>query len=299
MAKLTVPTSNALRFVNYTYYDRTIANHSTRLYPDYLYQGRYFQQYYQKIEQTDSVWFQILTDYLDFQLLLVECSTGNQTNIRSSLNYLTDSNGLSIYECTLNVASLSGVYYLILRSYQPFEPLIEFRSEKFHVKNEWENTLLMKWQGNSTMNDGMYWEKYQQLRVEGKITKTEYGANKSFYDDSNMELITLRFNPSLTYRLDIQKIPYWIAEKINLAIGHDEFWCNDLLLNTSDVLELENFNGTTLFKGQLMLRAVKYENYSDVEELTGDIPVYQDAFFLINDNDNILINATDILKINN
>jgi len=299
MAKLTVPTSNSLRFVNYTYYDRTIANHSNRLYPDYIYQGRYFQQYYQKIQQDDTVWFQILTDFLDFQLLLVECSTGTQTDLRSTIEYKTTQNGLLIYESNLTVSSLNGVYYLILRSYQPGEPYIEFRSEKFHVKAEWENTLLMKWYGNSTGGDGMYWEKYQQMRVEGKITKTEYGANKAFYDDSNYELITLRFNPSLTYRLDIQKIPHWIAEKINMATGHDEFWCNDLLLNTSDVLDLENFNGTTLFKGQLMLKAVKYENYSDLEELTGDPPVYPDAYLLINDTDNLLLNATDVLKTSN
>jgi hypothetical protein len=199
----------------------------------------------------------------------------------------------------LNVTSLSGVYYLILRSYQPLQPYITFYSEKFHIKSEWENTLLMKWQGNTTINDGMYWEKYQNLRVEGKITKTEYGANKAFYDDSNYELITLRFNPSLTYRLDIQKIPYWIAEKINLAVGHDEFWCNDLLLNTSDVLDLENFNGTTLFKGQLMLKAVEYENYSNVEELEGNAPIFVDSFSLINDTDFSIINATDLNKINN
>jgi len=299
MAKLTVPSSCGLRFVNKTYYDRTIANPSNRLYPDYIYQGRFFYPYQQKYQQGDSVWFQVLTDYTDFQLFIVNCATGVSTDIRSTLDYKTTINGLSLYECIVNVTSLSGVYYLDLRGYQYATPYIQFLSEKFHVKTEWENTLLIKWQGNTTMNDGMYWDKFANLRVEGKITKTDYKSNKNTYDDSNYELITLRDNPNLSYRLDIRLIPNWIAEKINLAVGHDEFWCNDLLLNTSEVLELENFNNTTLFKGQLMMRRVVYENYMNLEELEGTAPVFTTEYLMISDTDYLLIGGTDKLKLNN
>lgn len=300
MAKLIVPSSNCLRFVNKTYYERTIANPSNRLYPDYIYQGRFFYPYYQKIQQSDSVWFQVLTDFTDFQLYLVECATGTSTDIRSTLNYKTTVNGLDLYECIVNVTALSGKYYIDLRSYQAGQPYIQFLSETFQVAVEWENTLLIKWYGNSTVNDGMYWDKYAYLRVEGKITKTDYKSNKNTYDDSNYELITLRDNPNLSYRLDIRTIPNWIAEKINLAIGHDEFWCNDLLLNTSEALELENFNNTTLFKGQLMMRQVVYENYNNLEELEGNAPVFVSEYLKISDTDYLLISDTgDRLKINN
>jgi len=299
MAKMIVPSSCSLRFVNRTYYDRTIANPINRLYPDYIYQGRFFYPYFQKFEQGDSVWFQVLTDYTDFQLYLVNCATGNSTNIRSTLDYKTQVNGLSLYECIVNISALSGKYYIDLRGYAPGLPYIQFLSETFNVAVEWENTLLMKWQGNTNMNDGMYWDKFANLRVEGKIVKTDYKTNKNTYDDSNYELITLRDNPNLSYRLDVRLIPNWIAEKINLAVGHDEFWCNDLLLNTSEALELENFNGSTLFKGQLMMRQVVYENYKNLEELEGTPPVFVDEFLMISDTDYLLINATDKLKLNN
>jgi len=280
MAKLKISESNALRFVNKTYYNSTLAMPCNRLYADYEYKNRLFYPYCQKFKTTDKIIVNFISDYSSFEAFLININTNTYTNITSGINLNgAFTNDLNYYTLTKELTGIAGYYRLELHAKQYAKPFIKFISEPIFINNDLQNHVKLSWHGNSTMIDGINWgTDYQTLWVEGQITKIEPSANKKTYDDSNYELITLRHDAILSYYLDLRLIPFYLTEIINNAIGHDTFCVNDIQFNTNETLNYENIKNTTLYKASLKLQIVDYENYYNIQELVGTPPVIEPVY---------------------
>jgi len=301
--------SQQLRFINRTYYSSTPSRLDTRLFNDLTFEDREYLPYWQKLEKTDDLFFQFRTSYSTFNINLVNKSTYAKTSLTATpiYNYeLDDGTPIVVYNCDVTLTGLDGCYYVELELATGGLPEVTFWSEPFKVAEEWENTLLIKFGGNSTISDGFRWastqytiDRYQYLRIEARIIEGIPGTQKDTYDDSDIELTTLNANPIEIDTLDIKLIPYYLHEKINLALGHDEFWVNDLLYNIDEDFELTSFKQMLMRTGNIQLRRVDYENYNNYVDLEGTPLVLPTSYFLINDTDYMLINTTDKLQTNN
>jgi len=305
-----ISTSNQLRFVNRTSYYNTPETFDTRLFNHLTFQDRDYVPYSQKIQNDDDCWFDFKTSYTDFNLYLVNKSDSSKTTLAYSVagneTTLTDGTILIYYRCNVDVTALDGCYYIECECVTPTLPYQIIWSEEFNVKEEHENTLIIKWGGNSSINDGMNWasvpyeiDRYQQMRIEARIIDPDYDSEKDTYNDSNMEQTTQNDDQIGLHTIDIKLIPFYLHQKIKVALGHDEFYANNVLYNTDEDWKLDKFKEQLMRTGNIQLRVVDYENYNNYTELTGDLPVFADAYFLINATDNMLINATDKMKLNN
>lgn len=275
----TIVNSQQLRFVNRTLYSSTPNTFDNRLYPHVEFQDRDIVPYCQKVQQNDSLWFQFRTSFDDFNINLVD-SDFNKTSLSAGspiYSYeIEDGTTVYIYNCDIPVSSLTGIYYVEMY-FNTENKRTVFWSEQFDVQAEHENTLLLKFGGNSGTSDGFRWasvpleiDRYQYLRIEARMIEGIPDDQKSTYDDSDIELTTLDSNPIRIDTLDIKLIPYYLHEKINLALGHDEFYVNDELYNLDESFELTSFKDQLTRTGSIPLRKVVYENNEIYEDLEGE-----------------------------
>lgn len=304
-----IEASNGLRFVNRTKYSSTLNTFDTRLFPHIEFQDRSVIEYHPKIEQEDDTWVQFKTSFEDFNINLVDPSDFSKTVISYSApiySYDEDGTTINVYNTDIDLSSVTGCYYI---EFELFADGLRTRfwSETFNVQEEHPNTSVCKWGGNSSIQDGMRWasvayevDRYQQIRIDARIIEPLYDAVKSNYDDSDMESTTLKDEPTATHTLDIKEIPFYLHEKINLGLGHDEFYVNDVLYNIDEGFELISFKEQLMRSGSIPLRKVEYENPNNYEDLEGETFTLPQGYLLINDTDYLIINAAgDKLKINN
>jgi hypothetical protein len=277
-------------------------------YKDLYFLDRDFVPYCQLIEQNDPLWTQFSTSFVDFTINLVDSNWNKTALSYSPLPSYVNQDGVTIYRYSfdVNVSSLTGIYYIEAIFREDSKQTV-YWSEEFDVQEEHENTLLLKCGGNTTMNDGMYWastayeiDRYQQFRIEARTIEGIYKSIKSTYDDSDIELTTLSADLTGIYTLDIKEIPFYLDEKINCYLGHDEFYINEQLFNIEEDYELTSFKEQLMRTGNIQFRKVVYENYNNWVEQEGDDIVIPEGSLLINDTDLLIINASgDELKINN
>ena len=281
-----ISTSNQLRFVNRTSYYNTPETFDTRLFNHLTFQDRDYVPYSQKIQNDDDCWFDFKTSYTDFNLYLVNKSDSSKTTLAYSVagneTTLTDGTILIYYRCNVDVTALDGCYYIECECVTATLPYQIIWSEEFNVKEEHENTLIIKWGGNSSINDGMNWasvpyeiDRYQQMRIEARIIDPDYDSEKDTYNDSNMEQTTQNDDQIGLHTIDIKLIPFYLHQKIKVALGHDEFYANNVLYNTDEDWKLDKFKEQLMRTGNIQLRVVDYENYNNYTELTGDLPVFE------------------------
>jgi len=296
--------SNSLKFKRLEDYT-SLQNDETRLYFDQLHPGIVRENYFQKHLNTDSLWLQFRTDY-DISTVTASLvkDDGTITDITSSIVLIsTLDTGLGQYELVYDTTSLSGTYYLKFLFNQALLPLATFQSEWFEVDTAFDYCLKVEWLGESeTYPDGIIWSTVtQKLWVYGRLFSSYFGAKSTVYENASYSLTTLKSQPIKFKKWEIEKIPDWIAEKINIALSHSNFTINNVRyaseerLPESDQIE----GGLSLYSYEMKLRQVSYEDYTTDVQLTGTAPVFADTYLLTNDTDFYLINVGDKIKTNN
>jgi len=296
--------SNSLKFKRLEDYT-SLQNDQTRLYYDQLHIEIRTENYFQKIAHGEPLWFQFRTDY-DPSTITVSLvkDDGTTTSLTSSLvTTATLDTGLTQHELSFSVDSLTGNYYILITFSQALLPLATFQSEWFEVAATFDDHLLIEWIGQSeTYPDGMIWDaETQKLWIYARLFTSYFGAKATVWEDSSYSLSLLKKQPLKFKKLEIDKVPDYIAEKLNIAFSHKPFYINNVEyvveegLQESEPIE----GGLSLYHYEMKLRQVNYEDYTTDVQLTGTAPVFDDAFLLINDTDLLSINDNDELKINN
>lgn len=285
LPKLRLPSSQQLRFINKLYYPTTPIRWDTRLFPDFAFDDKECGNYNQKINVGDRLWIQYRTSYNRVDVHLVDAKTqlSVQQYMSTMIHEYVDTDGTTMYMNEVVIdTSLAGKYYVQVIGNSYDMPYVPFTSETFHIGN-WDDTQVHKWGGNTTISDGMRWggtpyliSNYQQIRIRSRIIDIKFGTNKSTYVDSANELTTLSAYPNSTHILEVSEIPYYLIERLSLALQHDEYYVDGMMYNVDEEFDLTTFKYRTVSTGIIPLRQVVYENYSSDPILTGDIPIFPD-----------------------
>jgi hypothetical protein len=175
-AILHIPQSQQLRAIRRNSYATTKPTLDNRLFPDIEFNERDYVPYCELVQQDDEVWMQIVTSYVDIEYTLVKASDSTKTTLTATPVYsydLSDGTTLTYYNINVPVASITGEYYVQIKTLDPDLPEAIIWTEKMNIQEEHEGTLLLKWGGNSGISDGMRWatvayeiDRYQQIRIE-------------------------------------------------------------------------------------------------------------------------------------
>lgn len=279
--------------------DNPLETDKNRLYQDYDYPNKYFSPVTKISEQGDDEWWQYQTNYQNVVTELFDCE-GNSVVLSSSLVRAEDN--WNFYQVDLDTSSLDGFYYFRHSMESDYDkPICHHRSDWFEVRESFGHTKLLEWYGNNANEIPMQWSsKTQQLRLKATTIDYEAGQNRSTMEDTNNNIVSLVADPLNIYYLNIDNINKFVAEKVNIAMCHDDFRVNGQLINTDEPIDIgERLGDTLTYSFKIKLRESNYLSGSP-RIMTGTNPVLPDEFILINDSgDNLLINATDILKKNN
>lgn len=247
---------------------------SNRLYNDITYFNQYRIPYCQKVEQTDDLWFQFRTDYIDFYFYLYD-ENGTET----ALTYLEIEtyDNFTTYQINVDASLLSGYYYIRgVFATDVGKPIANYHSQNFNVKESFANTLLIEWYGNSAIDIPMEWEyqtKTQELRIEGELIATPISEATTTVGSDNNPYFT-DFVVIDKYILQIELLPDYLAKILNIAIGHDL-----IRINGQEYCALGGFDTgdrlgrSQMYKPNVEIQTKDYQNYSSDPEITGDLPV--------------------------
>jgi len=298
MSVLTVPKSQALRFIRKESIT-DVQSYDNRFVHDLVYAKTLPYFYSQKFIKTDPLWCQYRTDYTNITVNRVD-SDNNRTALSPTLIY-TDSSDLRYYNVDISLLSLSGCYFIEIIGDDIDKPLATFQSEYFNVSEELNDSIWIKWRGNLTAYDDMMdWEShslYQGIRLIGRDRELTPEQNKTIYDNSDYAPVTLKSKPIRNMELEINNAPYWMIEKVNLGLSHDEFFVQEVQYNTSEVLQADKLGDLLTKKATVVLTQVDFEDGEDTE-ITGDIP---QSFILFNDSGDLMLynDSGDFTKANN
>lgn len=270
----TIPKSNSLRFINHN--ELTDLQNYDNRFVAYLEYAKTLPYYYvQQFENTDSLWIQFRTNYADFTVNIVD-SNNNKTLQSATLVY-TDSDARNYYNVIIDTSSLSGCNYIEIIGSTFGRPYVLFRSEVFNVTDKLDNSIWIEYRGNDFgYNDQIVWPaEYQGLRLIGRDREFIPEQSKTVYDNSDYAPITLKSKPIRKMLLEINNAPYWLIEKINIGLSHDEFYVNGIRYNTDEVISPGKLGDLLTLKATITLTQLDFEDGED-KEITGEVPIFPD-----------------------
>ena len=297
-AIFTLPKSQTLRFVN-----------KNLLTSQQTYDNRFAERlrypitspyhFTQKILNSDSLWIQFRTNYSEFKAYIYD-SSNTKIDITSNANLIyTDSSGRNYYNLEVSTSALSGCYFIEFIGSDVDKSTFVIQSEIFEVVDYMPDSVLIEWIGNDyAYDDQMHWgSKKQFIRVIGRDRELQVEQSKSVYNNSDYAPVTLKSKPIRNVKIEFELLPYWMVEKINLALNHDYFYCNGVQYNTEDLIEAEAKGNSQLYTASIIATQINFENGEDDEITGGEI---LQSYLKTNDTDYLLINDSgDRLKINN
>jgi hypothetical protein len=311
MAKIRFPKSNSLPFKRMQDYT-LLQSDDTRLSPDFDYPSLENPCYFIKHLKTYPIWFQFRSDTDNIEAYLID---ENKTEVDVTDDIVTGAtlaNGTKQRELNLELAAYEG-YYKFRVDFLEFVDgsyyKTEYESDWFEIISSLNNTLLQyEWKSSDfkPYDDGMIWSQTQKIWIESRISDYVPFVEKSVFDTESYKLKTTQAQPIKRKNLEIELIPDYLAEKINIALSHDTFYINSVRFNSEETIEVERQGDTRLYHGSIVLQMVEdahgigYEDYTDDADLLGEQIAIETSYSLINDTDFSIINdGGDLNKITN
>ena len=257
---------------------------TTRLSPDFVYPSITNPCYFINILQSDNLWIQFRTNYVDFQVFIIneaETETEITSNVASGVDL---SNDRKQYELFLDLTGYEGYYKLkFLFDQDADKPVATYESEWFNIATEYDNDYLKIECKNGDFNpydDGIIWSgETQKLYLLGSIVDLMPGVEKSVFTASNYKMKTTQAQPLKSKKLKVELAPDYLYEILNIFLSHDYFYINSVRFNSEETFEIERQGDTRLYPSELTLRVVEdaqgnaYEDYSIDQTITGDLPI--------------------------
>jgi len=294
----TLPRSNSLRFIDAGKL-QSVQNYDNRLIVDLYYAKTLPYYWIQQFQTNDLLWFQYRTNYNDILTELID-EAGNRVDLAGSTTLVfTDQSGIEYYNVIVDTSALIGKYRIEINGSSAGRPNFQFFSECFNVSTIVLDSIFIEWFGNDfAYPDQMYWSDFKQgVRVIGRDREFTPEQNKSVYDNSDYAPITLKSKPIRNMLLEINNAPFWMIEKVNIGLSHDEFYVQSVQYNTGDAISQEKLGDLLTAKATIQLTQVDFENGED-KPIDGEIP---DSLELFNAaGDLVLFNNTgDFVKVTN
>lgn len=257
---------------------------TTRLSPDFVYPNVTNPCYFLKTLQSDGKWHQWRTNYLNYQVLLINdvgVEVDVSSNVAQGLEFEED---VFQYELYLDLTAYEGYYKLkFLFDKDAFKPIATYETEWFEIVTSVDSSYLkFEWMNGDfyPYDDGIIWAGItQKIYLSGSDVDYMPGMEKSVTTMSNGKMKTTYAQIIDSVNVKIELAPDYIYRLLNRAIGHDYFYINSVRYNSEETFEIERQGDTRLYPSEIVLRVVEdaqgnaTEDYSVNQPITGILPV--------------------------
>ena len=295
-AIFTIPKSNVLRFVQTDGLRDSAGNAITYLQAPQTFDNRLMSDerwqtvenihaYTQKFNVGDPINIQFTTNWGSSGLAckLYDINDNEITIALTLIPFYTyqDGSSLVVWNIKCDTSDLVfGLYYFKITG----NPLIEFTSEMIEI-GDFADLNLVQWKFSD--RDGIMYDDNLLFgfRVESHINYTPT-SESSIYEGFN-------FQPEILFavakrQMNFKTIPVvrYIAEKLELAFKHDLCYVNGVQQSALASATSTQIDLTNLYDFNIALIETKYEDYSNLQEISGVILVtnylldYDGKFFV-------------------
>lgn len=193
---------------------------------DQIYNFQPEKFYLAKLQNTDTVYFQVIANYGPVVCSLLNCEGDTVVNgsvAAINTNFYTAPE--TAYGCSIDIASVAKGNYQVYLSVGSGAAKREFVSEPIAIDADHANTLLLAYTHREN-KAGVIFENGETFyfRTEGVLTDFQPGSNDVVYEDQTANLVSITSFPFRSWKLvagNSEGIPDWVADRINRIFGCD------------------------------------------------------------------------------
>lgn len=287
---------NSLNWVRTDNQSGTKPNFDNRLLHQENHPNYYDFPYYQKFNIGDTILTQIATSRPLPTVKLINALTLAQTTLTfgnpASIIATTSYGLVYFYNLSVDTTSLKGKYYITMT----FGTIV-YQCDYFEVGDYSTYPLFQYTHSEIGQFKGIWFSGVETFgfRLDSRMCEVQYGLNKVTHESFNSRLENLSTDIKRYAILELDAIPRYILEKINVATQLDTLIVNGVNYQIEDSPEQEfvkdGIIATNRYTGIIKLREVEFEIYEELEAL-----IYTETnYIMINDTDKMSINDTDKL----
>jgi hypothetical protein len=229
----------------------------------------------------DTILIQVATNNTAKTVTLINLETGVETDLTAAVAgystawssvksfVTTDYDTVYFYQKTIYTSLLSGYYEITIEFDADDDDVV---SELIRVYDCDEETVLYNWTNSETgLRKGIYFDGTQQfyLRIPSRFVTFEPGINILTNESFNNKLEALQSNALFYAILELDALPRFIVEKINVSLQVDTKKINGEQYEVESGIESEHIKSnniaTNIYTGSLKFRLYDYEIYPDFE----------------------------------
>lgn len=184
------------------------------------------KEYGAKFNDTDPVYWQVVTNYGPVTCKLVNCDgdtviNGTVTAIVTDFYTAPE----TAWGCELDISGLDEGTYQAMFSVGSGSAKREFISEKIRIASNHSNTAMISYTHREN-KAGAIFENGEifYFRVEGLLTDFQPGSNDVVYEDQTADLVSITATPFRSWKFvagNEEGIPDWVADRLNRIFGCD------------------------------------------------------------------------------
>lgn len=219
-----------------------------------------------------------------FQVLIIAAALPSSSTVTGTVTTIYDLEPYEVYEFTVPWAAYSeGEYYFKIISTDPQFAQLQSQSEPVESRVSWPDHVLIRFNNYDNSREINYDTGIEhQMRVKGFITFPQNPGERTVYTDSRDRLVKLDSYVRRVPELHVFNLPWWVLEKLAIAVDSDYLNIEDTECQTEDDWESEYFQNDAFGNGKVKVRQVDFMNEN------GDDTGPQTDVDVLGDNETLL-----------
>ncbi len=167
-----------------------------------------------------------------------------------------------VWELQMNwSAYAAGKYYLTISGTDlQFDPF-SARSEPIELATEHPDTLLLEY----VNKDNAFLMDYttgivNKLRISARVGLPRNAGQIVGMEDSVRRYIKLNEYVTRIHDFEVWDVPFYLMEKIQIALAHDTVTINGIAFATEEKMEVQDFESEVTMHGKAKIRKIEFEN---------------------------------------
>lgn len=204
-----------------------------------------------------------------------------------------------IYNVISALSDLSGKYYVQIQFTETGIQSYEFSSEWFQVSVLNSTLPLLKW--DTMYSDGIFYSGSESfmLRIEANVHTYEGKQKQSTFTTYNNQLINSATTVQRLLKFTTDFIPRYVAEILNWASGHENFYINGLKYVASDEPKIEETEQSNQYSFTGTFQEFDYGNYFDLAAVKETSSESITVFSFDGSTDAMSFDGSDAIKVYN
>ena len=197
-----------------------------------------------------------------FTVLVLAVAFVGAPPVACTVNTIYSIENWDVWELQINWSAYAvGSYYITVQGTdEQFDPF-NARTEPIELANDYPDTLLLEY----VNKDNAFLMDYStgivnKLRISARVGLPRNAGQIVGMEDSVRRYIKLNEYVTRIHDFEVWDVPFYLMEKIQLALAHDTVTINGVAFATEEKMEVQEFESEVTMQGKARIRKIDFEN---------------------------------------